>query len=243
MLHTISRRGVTPKPQTDFHADAVRGSGEELLSHARSLRQLLRACRVLAREVESLGGDWREVIAFVRNLAPSLWRRMPLAERRRFVRHLQVHWDIHRHRLPPQLTERMEDLRRSGKLRIGAGRIEKVVAQDRRLRVSWRPRGSTAAAEMTVDMVVNATGPNYNIERSEDPLMNSLRAAGLVTPDALNLGIRTARFGACVDSQGRVSEHLYYVGPLLRAEHLDATAAAELSVHADELAAHLAARA
>ena len=92
-------------------------------------------------------------------------------------------------------------------------------------------------------MVVNATGPNYNIERSEDPLMNSLRAAGLVTPDALNLGIRTARFGACVDSHGRVSEHLYYVGPLLRAEHLDATAAAELSVHADELAAHLAARA
>ena len=243
MLHTISRRGLTPKTQAHFHADAVRGSGEELLSHARSLRQLLRACRVLAREVESLGGDWREVIAFVRNLTPSIWRRMPLAERRRFVRHLQVHWDIHRHRLPPQLTERMKDLKRSGKLRIGAGRIEEVVAQDRRLRVSWRPRGSKATAQMTVDMVVNATGPNYNIERSEDPLINSLRSAGLVTPDALKLGIRTGRFGACVDKEGRVSEHLYYVGPLLRAEHLDATAAAELSVHAYELAAHLAERA
>jgi uncharacterized NAD(P)/FAD-binding protein YdhS len=90
-------------------------------------------------------------------------------------------------------------------------------------------------------MVVNATGPNYNIERATDPLMISLRAAGLVSPDALQLGINTARFGACVDAHGRASERLFYVGPLLRADHLDATAAAELRHHAEQLAAHLVA--
>ena len=242
MLHTISRRGLTPRTQKNFHSDAMRGDGENLLSKAHSLRQLLRACRDLAREVENLGGDWRELVSFIRHLAPALWRRMPHAERRRFVRHLQVHWDIHRHRLPPQLAERMETLKRSGKLHIGAGRIEGVVAEDRRLRVSWRPRGAEASAEMTVDMIVNATGPNYDIERSEDALINSLRSAGMVVPDALNLGIRTARFGACVDAEGRISEQLYYLGPMLRAEHLDATAAAELSVHAQQLAAHLKTR-
>jgi uncharacterized NAD(P)/FAD-binding protein YdhS len=238
-LHTISRRGLTPRTQTHFQADAMRGNGEELLSKAHSLRQLLSACRAMARDVEKLGGDWRELVSFIRHLAPVLWRRMPQAERRRFVRHLQVHWDIHRHRLPPQLAERMEALKRSGKLRIGAGRIEAIAAQDRRLRVSWRPRGAKQSAEMTVDMIVNATGPNYNIERSDDALINSLRAAGLVTPDPLNLGIRTAQFGACVDGDGRVNEHLYYLGPMLRAEHLDATAAAELAIHAERLAAHL----
>jgi uncharacterized NAD(P)/FAD-binding protein YdhS len=238
-LHTISRRGLTPRTQTHFQADAMRGDGEELLSKAHSLRQLLSACRAMAREVEKLGGDWRELVSFIRHLAPALWRRMPHAERRRFVRHLQVHWDIHRHRLPPQLAERMEALKRSGKLRIGAGRIEAITAQDRRLKVSWRPRGAKQSAEMTVDMIVNATGPNYNIERSDDALINSLRAAGLVTPDPLNLGIRTAQFGACVDADGHVNEHLYYLGPMLRAEHLDATAAAELAIHAERLAAHL----
>ena len=116
------------------------------------------------------------------------------------------------------------------------------MAEDSRLRVSWRPRGAEASAEMTVDMIVNATGPNYDIERSEDALINSLRSAGMVMPDALNLGIRTARFGACVDAEGRISEQLYYLGPMLRAEHLDATAAAELSVHAQQLAAHLKTR-
>jgi uncharacterized NAD(P)/FAD-binding protein YdhS len=242
-LYTISRRGLIPKTQTTFHADAMRGSGETLLSSAHSLRKLLRACRNLAREVERLGGDWREAIAFIRNLAPAIWRRMPEAERRRFVRHLQVHWETYRHRLPPQLNERLERLRRSGKLNVRAGHIKKVVAIDRRrLAVSWRPRGGSATAQLNVDMVINAMGPNYDIERSTDPLMISLRNTGLVTTDALKLGIRTARFGACVDTQGHASERLFYLGPMLRADHLDATAAAELTQHAEQLAAHLAGR-
>jgi uncharacterized NAD(P)/FAD-binding protein YdhS len=240
-LHTISRRGLMPKTQTAFHTAAVRGNGETLLSSAHSLRQLLRACRNLAREVEELGGDWREAITFVRRLVPELWRSMPEAERRRFVRHLQVHWDSYRHRLPPQLSERLENLRRSGKLQVRAGRIQEVTAvDDRRMAVTWRPRGSGATARLTVDMVVNATGPNYNIESSTDPLIISLRAGGLVSPDALQLGVRTARFGACVDAHGRASERLFYVGPMLRADHLDATAAAELTHHVEQLAAHLA---
>src|SRR6267154_887931 len=73
-LHTISRRGLIPKTQTEFHADAMRGAGESLLASTHSLTQLLRACRDLAREVESLGGDWREAVSFIRNLVPALWR-------------------------------------------------------------------------------------------------------------------------------------------------------------------------
>jgi uncharacterized NAD(P)/FAD-binding protein YdhS len=242
-LHTISRRGLIPKTQTTFHTNAMRGSGETLLSSAHSLRKLLRAGRDLAREVEKFGGDWREAITFIRGLVPALWGRMPEAERRRFVRHLQVHWETYRHRLPPQITERLESLRRSGKLKVRAGRIQNVVAIDRRrLAVTWRPRGSVATAQLTVDMLVNATGPNYNIERSTDRLITSLRTAGLVSPDPLRLGLRTARFGACVDVHGRASERLFYLGPMLRAEHLDATAAAELTHHAERLAAHLAER-
>jgi uncharacterized NAD(P)/FAD-binding protein YdhS len=75
-----------------------------------------------------------------------------------------------------------------------------------------------------------------------DPLLNSLRAAGLVSEDALNLGLRTAQYGACVDAQGSASAGLYYLGPMLRADHWEATAATELRDHAEQLAAHLAAQ-
>jgi uncharacterized NAD(P)/FAD-binding protein YdhS len=239
-LHTISRHGVVPLPQTAFRASAVRGDGEALLAQAHSLRRVLAMTRELTREVELRGGDWREVVTFVRHLAPVLWQRLPDAEKRRFVRHLQVHWDAHRHRLPPQLAERLASLRRSGRLQVNAGRIDAVIPVGRQLQVSWRARGGSAAT-LTVDMLVNATGPNYALERSTDPLLASLRSAGLVSADPLNLGLRTARFGACVDAQGRAREHLYYLGPMLRADFWEVTAAAELRKHAEQLAAHLAA--
>jgi uncharacterized NAD(P)/FAD-binding protein YdhS len=240
LVHTISRHGLVSLPQTTFRPCAVRSDGEAFLACADSLRSVLAMTRELTREVENRGGDWREVVTFVRHLAPDLWRRLPLTEQRRFVRHLQAHWDIHRHRLPPQMGALIASLRRSGKLQVNAGRIDSVTTMGEQLRVSWRPRGSGSTATLTVDLVVNATGPDYVLKRSADPLLKSLRSAGLVSADALNLGLRTARFGACVDSQGRSSEHLYYLGPMLRADHWEATAATELRDHAERLAAHLA---
>jgi uncharacterized NAD(P)/FAD-binding protein YdhS len=242
LLHTISRRGLVSLSQTTFRPSAVRGDGEALLACADSLRKVLAHTRELAREVENRGGDWREAVTFVRHLAPALWRRLPQLEQRRFVRHLQAYWDIHRHRLPPQLGERIASLRRNGQLQVNAGRVDAMTAAGKQLQVSWRPRGSGSTATLTVDLVVNATGPDYALKRGADPLLNSLRAAGLVSEDALDLGLRTGLHGACVDSQGRPSEHLYYLGPMLRADHWEATAATELRDHAERLAAHLADR-
>jgi uncharacterized NAD(P)/FAD-binding protein YdhS len=125
---------------------------------------------------------------------------------------------------------------------VHGGRIDSISAVGEQLRVSWRPRGRGEPRVLTVDLVVNATGPNYALGRSIDPLLNSLREAGLVSEDALSLGLRTDRYGACVDSQGQASPHLYYLGPMLRADHWEATAAAELRGHAERLAAHLVER-
>ena len=239
-LHTVSRRGLVPLSQTAFRPSAMRGDGEALLARAGSIRQILAFTRELTREAEKSGGDWREVVTFIRNLAPVLWRRLPLPEQRRFVRHLQAHWDVHRHRLPPQLSERLAYLRRNGKLQVNAGRIQSVTAAaGGRLQVEWRARGGETQV-LTVDLVVNATGPGYSLRRSADPLMNSLRTAGLVSEDALDLGLRTAQYGACIDADGASSRHLYYLGPMLRADHWEATAATELRDHAERLAAHLA---
>jgi len=241
-LHTISRHGLVSLPQTAFRPSAVRSDGGAFLACADSLRRVLAMTRELTREVENRGGDWREVVTFVRHLAPDLWRRLPHPARRRFVRHLQAHWDVHRHRLPPQMAALIASLRRGGKLHVNAGRIDSAAAAGEQLRVSWRPRGSGSTATLTVDLIVNATGPDYVLERSADPLLKSLCSAGLVSADALNLGLRTAGFGACVDSQGRPSEHLYYLGPMLRADHWEATAVTELRDHAEQLAVHLARR-
>jgi uncharacterized NAD(P)/FAD-binding protein YdhS len=242
-LHTISRRGLVSLPQSTFRPAAVRGDEAAFLASADSIRRVLAMARKLTREVEGSGGDWREVVTFIRHLAPALWRRLPEVEQRRFVRHLQAYWDTHRHRLPPQLAARLTSLRRKGTLKVNAGRIDSVTASGEQLGVSWRPRGGGGSATLTVDLVVNAMGPGYSLDGGADPLLNSLRATGMVCADALNLGLRTARYGACVDTRGEPSRHLYYLGPMLRADHWEATAAMELRDHAEQLASHLASEA
>jgi len=239
-LHTLSRRGLVPQTQTAFKPCAVCGNGEELLAATGSMRALMRASRKLAHEVESAGGDWREAVTFVRNLAPQIWRQLPHAERARFVRHVQPQWDVHRHRLPPPLAQRLAQLRDCGKLRINAGRVDQVIPVGDRLQVGWRGRGGQPRSTLTVDVVVNATGPDYVLERSRSPLLRSLRAQGLIAADALHLGILTDASGACIDARGGRTEDLYYLGPMLRADYWEATAVTELRGHAERLAQHLA---
>jgi uncharacterized NAD(P)/FAD-binding protein YdhS len=64
----------------------------------------------------------------------------------------------------------------------------------------------------------------------------------VLSEDRLDLGLRTAEHGACVSRRSVPGEHLYYLGPMLRADHWDATAVAELRTHAERLAKHLAGR-
>ena len=241
LVRTISRHGLLPLGQTIFRPTAVQGSGEILLSNASSARRVMSASRALAREVERIGGDWREVVTFIRHLAPDIWRALPHRERRRFLRHAQAYWDVHRHRLPPRMAQRIDYMRRSGRLNLHAGRIRQLVPEGEQLRVVWRRRGSAENESFAADAVINATGPDYAIRRSTDPLLRSLREQGLVTPDDLDLGLRTGPNGACVAADGVPSRDLFYLGPMLRADHWEATAAPELRTHAERLAQHLAA--
>jgi len=239
VVQTISRHGLLPHAQTIFRPMAVQGSGEGLLSQAHSVRRVLAASRALAREVESQGGDWREVVTYIRNLAPRLWRAFPEAERRRFLRHLQAQWDTHRHRLPPSMWARIDHMRRSGRLQVHAGRIKQLIPEGDELRVVWRRRGGRELESFAVDAVINATGPDYAVRRSRDPLIASLLQAGWISADALDLGLRTGEFGACLSGQGAPTPRLHYLGPMLRADHWETTAALELRAHAELLARHL----
>lgn len=240
-LHALSRHGLVPPRQTPFRPEAFRGDGNALLlAAATSLRGLTDAVRLLATEAEKCGGDWREAITFVRHMAPTIWQRMTQRDRERFVRHLRAQWDIYRHRLPPQVLQRIDSLRQTQRLNIHAGRIQRFELRAGRVEVTWRPRHARDTQTLTVDRVVNCTGPDYAIARSAEPLWRNLIQCGLCVPDALGLGLRTGPKGAVMDADGWPGPHLFYVGPMLRADHWEATAASELRVHAEQLAALLA---
>lgn len=240
-IHALSRHGLIPPRQTPFRPEAFRGDGNALLLAAsRSLRGLAGAVRLLASEAEKCGGDWREAVTFVRHMAPTIWQRMPDRDRQRFMRHLRAQWEIHRHRLPPEVLQRIDSLRGSGQLQVHAGRIQRADARAGRIEVTWRPRHGAQLQSVTVDRVINCTGPDYAIKRSGERLWRNLIQCGLCVADPLGLGLRTGPRGAVIDADGWPGPHLFYVGPMLRADHWEATAVGELRVHAEQLAALLA---
>lgn len=240
-IHAISRHGLVPPSQTAFKHRPCDGDSGTLLREASfSARRLMRAVRQLAAEMQEKGSDWREAVTFVRALAPAIWNRLPQRERRRFLRHVRPYWDIHRHRLPQETISVLEDLRASNRLHVHAGRLLSAERCGDKVRVTWRGRGKYEPSTLVVDRVINCTGPEYNPHRSRDPLLQSLLSQQLATTDALGLGLRTGAHGALLDSYGDAVGKIYYIGPLLRADHWEATAAQELRSHAERLASHLA---
>ena len=245
-IHAISRHGLLPGVQNSTPLPRSDGSESELrfMSHLGSgpisARLLLQGFRALCRELRQQGRHWRDAVTAAREVAPALWQRMPEQERSRFLRHLRVYWDVHRHRMPPSIEQRLRQLRRSGRLCVHAGRVLRMDAVGgAALQVRWRPRGAVAVRQLLVDQVINCAGTDHRLTRTGDPLQQAMMASGLAVADRLGLGWRTGPHGALIDADGRSARHLFYLGPMLRADHWEATAVAELRLHAQQLAAAL----
>lgn len=242
LIHAISRHGLFPTPQTSFTSINNDGRDADPLIRAAStsIARLFSEVRALAEAIENRHGDWREAIAFVRDLAPALWARLPDSERRRFLRHVRPYWDIHRHRLPESVWSSLNDLQRDRQLVIHAGHVVNLELAGKQVRATIRHRGQSETTSLLVDRVINCTGPNYDVRQSKERLVRSLISQGLAMRDPLGLGLATDSIGKLVSASGFNPASLYYVGPMLRATRWETTAVAELRERAAQLANHLA---
>ena len=237
-MTAISRHGLLPLPHGDVTHEATPNFGASaLLAHGPLSGRLQR----FRAQVGASGGDWRAVLQQVREVMPALWRAAPRRLQRRFLRHLRVFWDVHRHRVPTETLQKIEAMRKEKRLEVRAGRI----VETRRIKdgvvVAWRPRGSDKLREELFDAVVNVTGPDGDPDRSSCPLVKSLIGQGLCEPDGLGLGWSVGPDGRLFDANGNASRVIFYSGPLLRARHWEATAVPELRVHVARTASAVAA--
>ena len=240
-LLAISRHGLLPASQQPPPLASV-DPQVDLCGQldGRSLRRVVPAVRRLAQDLQHRGGDWREAVLRIRECAPALWQQFNEADRRRFLRHLRVYWDTHRHRMPPAVAEQVSGMRRRDQLQVRAGHVSALRPQADGIAVRWRARGCADMRELRVDRVIDCSGSDHRLLRTGAVLWRQLLDAGLVVPDSLGLGLRTGAQGALVAADGRTATRLFYLGPMLRAAHWEATAVGELRVRAEALAAALA---
>ena len=230
-LTLVSRHGLLPQPHSGTPAPPV--VPDQLPP---SPVGLLRALRAAAADSD----DWRSVVDGLRPQTQDLWGSLDVDAQAQFMRHLTSYWNVHRHRMAPEVHERLVQLQRDGRLQVFAGTIRDAVVHADGVSVSVRTRdGRDLALEVT--QIVNCTGPAASLVERPVQILRSLLEQGLTVADAHRIGVLTTDDGALVGVDGCPVPRLFAVGPIRRGTLWESTAVPELRAQAERLAAFVAA--
>ena len=202
----------------------------------RTTRGLLRLIREQIELASERDMNWRSVIDSLRPVTQKIWQTLPHEEKRRFLRHLRSQWEVHRHRIAPEIGDVLADMKAEGRVHTYAGRMIRYSEQDGIATVSYRERFSRRKKSLKVNRVVNCTGSETDCRRIEDSLISSLFAQGLARPDPLFLGLDTDEQGGLVDHTGTASSSLFAIGPMRKGSLWETTAVPEIRLQAAEIA-------
>jgi len=235
----LSRRGLLPQPHVMVRNPPIDPSPwlEPLLARpdGPTVRALLHSLLAAADQT----GDWRSVLDGLRPHTPRLWRALEPEDARRFLRHLRAFWDVHRHRMAPQLAQTLADARARGRFHTAAGRVRDLVADEAGVAVTIEGRGERQTRRLRVHRVIHCTGPGGGLPNTR--LMQALAAGGVIERDALGLGARTTAEGHPI-VQDVVTDDVILMGPLRRSALWESTAVPELRVQAQDTARALLVR-
>lgn len=232
----LSRRGLLPRGHRPVDPVAIEATAVPINA---SVRDVLRWIRGLVTEQHRRGGDWRGVIDGMRPYNQRLWQGFSIAERRRFLEHARAWWDVHRHRMAPEVERRINAAIRDGQLSIVAGKIISVEPSNAGATVHYRRRGSDTIETMQVQKIVECMAVVATPPETENRVLCHLLDSGLAQRDPLGLGLDVTDDGAIIDSAGRPSERLYGIGPITRAAFWEITAVPDIRNQCARLAKHL----
>jgi uncharacterized NAD(P)/FAD-binding protein YdhS len=237
-IHALSRNGLLP------HGHALPEIAPVTLPTPlpTGLAPLMRFVRSEIARSQAAGTDWRPVIDALRPFTQNLWHGLSVSERGRFLRHLRAFWDVHRHRIPPTVADRIQAALASKQLHIHAGRIVVLGVEHGRANVTFRERMTGAERSLQAACVIDCTGPGADVTQSTDPLMQTLLRAGIARPDPLRLGLDVAADGAVLTRSSAPSSRLFAIGPLTKGASWEMTAVQELRTQCRDLARGLAKR-
>ena len=222
----LSRRGQIPRAHTDFAAAPVEQSE---VPHG----SVLALWRWLRRRSGTVG--WRAAVDSLRPHSHALWQSLDDPQQRRFLRHARPWWDVHRHRIAPEVARQVHDRVAEGRLEIVAGRIGAIRDKDGGLEVAIKRRRGVRETRRFA-YAINCTGPLGAIERTSDAMLRGLLDQGLVAPDHIGMGLE-------VDERSRAGDRVWALGPLAKGRYWEIVAVPDIrgqaAAVADDIVAEL----
>ncbi|UJA21047.1 hypothetical protein HJD18_13045 [Thermoleophilia bacterium SCSIO 60948] len=231
-LLAVSRSGLLPR----VHRRGVekRDGGLGRLADDPELERVVDEINADAERTVADGGDWRTVVDSLRPLTNQIWRRFSSEDQRRFVDGLSRVWDVHRHRMAPEVGAALDELLEAGRLRLERSAVEAIRPAAGGLEVDLVADGEERT--ITVDRVVNCTGPALVLGSVGEPVIDSLFDRGIATPGPLRLGLDHDSRGALIADDARPLERIYAIGPMRKGRLWETTAVPEIREQALEIA-------
>ncbi|MDM9625451.1 FAD/NAD(P)-binding protein [Rhizobium sp. S152] len=237
-ITSISRRGLRSRGHAPRQQDPF---GDFEAVPVDSASGLLRSVRQAIGEAASQGVTWHAVIDQVRGHGHDIWRNLPVAERRRIVRHLRPFWDVHRFRIAPQVEEVLDNAVASGRLEILAASVGSIVRSGEEISVTLR-RKHAAPLERVYDAVVVTTGPAHGGILDSQPWLAALRDEGYLRLDPTGLGLACTERSEAIGADGQADPSLLISGPLARGTFGELMGLPQITEHAVFVANELAAK-
>lgn len=233
----VSRRGLLPQPHRPRHPIKLDPAdiplGTELSYFVRWLSDLIEA-------TDAAGGDWRDVIDGIRPYNQRIWRDWPTSAKRRFLEHAKAWWDVHRHRIAPDVYARAQKAIDENRLVLLAGRVTSVHQDAEGMTtVSIRKRGQTDLVHLDCAAVIDCTGIVKDPAASANPLISSMIASGLARPDPLRIGLDISANCQVIDAKGNASNRILAVGPPTRGAFFEIDAIPEIREQCRRIAKQL----
>jgi len=220
----VSRNGMIP--QSHFrgieYPDFLPANPESV-----GLQALVDLLEQHCRQIRRLGENPAIVIDRLRPHTQRIWQHLTCAEKQEFLSQYAARWNVVRHRIAQPIHQRMTESLIDQQLRIVRGNVTGLSAAGQRVQVSVT---SAAGEQSTLEagFVINCTGPHPAFSESPVPLFQNLMQRDLIQVDEMDMGIQVGANFAVLDAQGRNSEFLFAIGPLMKGSLWETTAVPEL---------------
>ena len=231
-IHVMSRHGLLPQPH---HVPRSHPIEAPIAPGGGALSELMRRMREAARTTE----DWRSAVDSIRPITQALWQHFTPAERQRFLRHANSWWNIHRHRLAPDVRACLDEMQDGGQLTISAGWLHEVYETGGKARVAYRDRHSGTLRQISADWIVNCTGME-KCSISKVPLLKKMSARGMIIGDNLGLGLAVGSDSRILREDGSIAQSSYALGPMTIGQFFEIFAVPDIRVQAQKVAGHIA---
>lgn len=218
-IYAVSRHGLLPRPHLVHRAEEIFSPllPDGMMPAVRAFKQYL-----LDHE------DWRVVVDGVRPITQKWWKSLSLQEQKNFLHHLQTYWDVHRHRMAPQIAEKIALAETRGQVSIHAGRILSVSVEGNDALVKIRSRSQGTEKVLRAHRVVNCTGPEIRLGSVESKLYANMYKNGFLRSHALGFGFELDQNYCPIDSAGRSLASVFMLGPVLKPQLMETVAVPEL---------------